>query len=278
MKIKVKITRAENASYFGANIGDVIEIDYEDYVAGVVASEIGNKHIEACRAQAIAARTFAWSYASKDKTISDSSSTAQAFRASRMNASLYANAVQSAKDTNGMQLAYHGNIINTCSYSSSNGGRTTSAEERWGGKREWLIAQDDPWDLAATNGKKTGHGVGMSQAGAIYAASNLGKSYLDILSFYYPGCTITNYNKEGDHVSVKASYLIAGFNQMLKENWKYVWGSAKQGEVDCSGAFTYLYKQAGSQMYHGSNTMYRKWSTEKGKDRNHSTRSWNGCI
>lgn len=266
MKIKINVTRDENAKYFGVLMGDNVEIELEDYVAGVVASEIGNAHIEACRAQAIAARTFAWPYVSKGKAISDASSSAQAFRAPRMKNSNYANAIQSAEDTKGMLLVYGGNVISTCSYSASNGGRTTSSEERWGGKRAWLIAQEDPWDLAATGGKKSGHGVGMSQAGAKYAASNLGKKYTDILGFYYPGCVISMANEEGESsMSVKASYLIAGFNQMLKEHWKYVFGSAKKGEVDCSGAFTYWYKQAGSTMYHGSNTMYRKWSTEKGK-------------
>ena len=59
--IKVKITRAENAEYFKKNIGDVVEVDAEKYVEGVIASEIGNAHIEACKAQAVAARTFALS-------------------------------------------------------------------------------------------------------------------------------------------------------------------------------------------------------------------------
>lgn len=47
--------------------------------------------------------------------------------------------------------------------------------------------------------------------------------------------------------------------------WKYVANAASQGAVDCSGAFTYWYRQAGSYMYHGSNTMWRKYTTEKGK-------------
>lgn len=52
---------------------------------------------------------------------------------------------------------------------------------------------------------------------------------------------------------------------MADNKWKYVAGGAKAGEVDCSGAFTYWYKQAGSYMYHGSNSMWRKYSTEVGK-------------
>ena len=42
LKIKVKITRQENATYFNANVGDVVEVEFEEYVAAVTASEIGN--------------------------------------------------------------------------------------------------------------------------------------------------------------------------------------------------------------------------------------------
>ena len=52
---------------------------------------------------------------------------------------------------------------------------------------------------------------------------------------------------------------------MADNGWKYVADAARHGEVDCSGAFTYWYKQAGSYMYHGSNTMWRKYTTERGE-------------
>ena len=48
---------------------------------------------------------------------------------------------------------------------------------------------------APTNGgwylyhARYGHGVGMSQRGAQYMA-NIGKTYRDILAFYYPGATL----------------------------------------------------------------------------------------
>jgi hypothetical protein len=32
------------------NKDDIIEIEFEDYIAAVTASEIGNSHIEACKA------------------------------------------------------------------------------------------------------------------------------------------------------------------------------------------------------------------------------------
>lgn len=50
MEIKIKITRKENADYFSVAIGDIVEVELEEYVAAVVASEIGNSNIEACKA------------------------------------------------------------------------------------------------------------------------------------------------------------------------------------------------------------------------------------
>jgi hypothetical protein len=41
--------------------------------------------------------------------------------------------------------------------------------------------------------------------------------------------------------------------------------AAEQGAVDCSGAFYYWYGKAGSYMYHGSNSMWRDYTTEKGR-------------
>ena len=74
MKIHVRITRDENAEYFKTYVGDIVEVDFEEYVAAVVASEIGNSQLEACKAQAVASRTFAYRYI--DSSISDSSSSA----------------------------------------------------------------------------------------------------------------------------------------------------------------------------------------------------------
>lgn len=218
MIIRVKVSRAENLSYFGCVAGDIVNIEIEEYVAGVVASEIGNSHIEACKAQAIAARTFAMNYVGDDKYITDQSSTHQAFRASRWDASQYPNANEAAALTASMVLTYDGKPLKTCSYSSSNGGHTTSSEERWGGYRPYLIAQDDPWDAAAcaertAAGKSItkGHGVGMSQYGAAWAA-NHGTGYREILDFYYPGTAIaTNYGKEESNMETAENRTLVPF-------------------------------------------------------------------
>lgn len=193
MKIQVCITTTENASFLNCDLHDIIEVDFEEYVATVVASEIGNAPIEACKAMAIAARTFAVSRGVLEgKTISDSSSTAQAYRAVRNN---YVNCINGAAMTEGQILNYNGKVANTV-YCDSNGGRSKSSEEKWGGVRPYLIAQDDPWTLASEK-KKSGHGVGLSQQGAIYAAKN-GISCEDIIKFYYPGTEIVYLDDDKD--------------------------------------------------------------------------------
>lgn len=188
MKIKIKITTAENMQYYNCEKDTIKEIELEDYIRCVVASEIGNASLEACKAQAVASRTFAISRGVLDgKPISDDAGKDQAFRAARNN---YKNCNEAVKETEGEVLTYGGQYINAY-FSHSNGGRTYSSEEVWGGKRNYLVAKEDKWNLA-TGEKKNGHGVGMSQVGAKYAAEH-GVEYWEILMFYYPYTTLTHY-------------------------------------------------------------------------------------
>ena len=185
MKIKVKITTPVNMKYFNCAKDTIKEVELEDYVRCVVASEIGNASIEACKAQAVAARTFACARGVLEgKVISDDASKAQAYRANRNN---YENCNAGTKATEGEVLTYGGKYIGAY-FSHSNGGRTYSCEEVWGSKRNYLIARKDEWTLASRV-KKNGHGIGLSQAGCKYAGEH-GVGYREILSFYYPYTTL----------------------------------------------------------------------------------------
>ena len=182
MKIRVKITTNENMKYYNCAKDTIKEIELEEYVAIVVASEMGNAPEEALKAQAIASRSYACAQGVlSGKVISDNASKAQAFRAPRI---VYKNAQAAAKATAGQVLMYGGKYASTY-FSHSNGGRTYSSEEVWGGKRNYLVARKDPWTIESKNG----HGVGMSQVGAIAAAKH-GIGFRDILSFYYPYTTL----------------------------------------------------------------------------------------
>ena len=64
-------------------------------------------------------------------------------------------------------------------------------------------------------------------------------------------------------MKIKVNELIALFEKMFKEHWSYVWGSAKKGCVDCSGAFVYAYKTLKNlSIYHGSNKIARQYVGE----------------
>lgn len=199
MKIKVLLTRAENINHYNAT---EVMIDIEEYVRGVVGSEIGNASLEACKAQAVAARTFAFIKHSSGKQLTDKSSSDQAFRVSRIS-DQYPNPQLATKATAGEVLYYNGKLINCCPYSNSNGGRIRSSKEVWGGDRAWLQAKDDPYDT----GTKSGHGVGLSQTGA-KVMSNQKFNYKLILSFYYPGTVIqSNYGiKDQQQEVIKVAY------------------------------------------------------------------------
>nr|DAQ66182.1 MAG TPA: SH3 domain protein [Caudoviricetes sp.] len=54
---------------------------------------------------------------------------------------------------------------------------------------------------------------------------------------------------------IKASALINLFQRMLDEHWAYELGTAREGCVDCSGAFVWAYKQLGATIEHGSNSI-----------------------
>lgn len=181
MNVTLSLTNQSNINHYNDSL---VELDMEEYLKGVVPAEIGNAHIEACRAQAVAARTFALIKASKGQQLTDQSRKDQAFRALRIS-QLYATALQAVEDTKGEVLYFDNKLINCCPYSNSNGGQIKSSKEVWGGERAWLQAREDPYDPGPGNG----HGVGMSQTGAKIMASQ-GYSYKQILSFYYPGTVI----------------------------------------------------------------------------------------
>ena len=185
MKIKIKITTPSNMKFFGCAKGAIKEVEFEDYVRCVVASEIGNASLEACKAQAVACRTFAASRGVLEgKAISDDAGKAQAYIAAR---NYYEICNEATKATEGEVLTY-ANRYCTTYFSHSNGGRTYSCEEVWGQKRPYLIARKDEW-TQKSKVKRNGHGIGLSQAGAKYAGAN-GVGYREILSFYYPYTTL----------------------------------------------------------------------------------------
>lgn len=245
MRVSIKLSRKVNLSYYHT---DHVDIDLEDYVSGVVASEIGNAPIEACKSLAIAARTLAVAHKYR---VTDTDP--QAFLATKIDLDRYPLPYRATVDTEGLILLYNNKPI-TASYSKSNGGKTTSSESRWGGYRPYLIEQSDPYDRAATGGLKEGHGVGMSQLGAIYAASIEHLSYIDILQFYYPGTTIDLIG--GSNMGIKVSTFLSNVDKIAKLKPAYELGhDGSDGYCDCIGLIIGAIRRSGGKWtgIHGSN-------------------------
>ena len=111
-----KTDRAENTALLGAG---PVELDLEEYLCGVVPSEIyESSHMEALRAQAVAARTFAVKRAMAGTVVDDTTSF-QAYRAPLAESSPRSR--QAVEETAGQVLTYGGEVID-CFYSASNGG------------------------------------------------------------------------------------------------------------------------------------------------------------
>lgn len=107
-----------------------------------------------------------------------------------------------------------------------------SAQAHWKNALPYLIAQDDPW-TRATGEPKNGHGVGLSQYGAMYAAGTLGKSYQQILAFYYPGTSLAgNYNSAGSGSSGTYSTWQAKYGDNTFVNSNSYSGNVYRFQVD----------------------------------------------
>lgn len=191
--IYVTMTKKENTDFYDVPEGTVLKLDLEEYLRGVVPAEIGNAHIEACKAQAVCARTAAikQNATTKDRAVTDKS-TFQSYRSIRNDASKYGNAVNAVTMTKGQIMTYDGKVID-CWYSHSNGGHLYVPEKVWKESRPYYKEGEDSW----TTEEKRGHGIGLSQMGAIRAATEHKLTYRDILARYYPSTTIVDdYNSK----------------------------------------------------------------------------------
>jgi len=247
LDIKVKLSLAGNLQHYGKQSGDVISLDLEDYVKGVVAAEISNAPLEACKAQAVAARTFS----GNSGVISDSGASAQVFIAARiLNRTDYPNALQGVEETVGEVLTYQGEPIGSnAHYSSANNGTTKS------GGLPYLVNRLDEWTTAELARRKAsdekirfGHGEGLSQYGAMYAARQ-GIGYREILAFYYPGTTLI---RKENAMQKAIDFARAQIGKPYKDR-----GSGPDS-WDCSGLTQVAVRLLGFIWYHGATSQWTR--------------------
>lgn len=131
------------------SIRPILSIDVEDYLLGVVPFEMGDSFpLEALKAQAIAARTYALrkSGSSGDYDVEDTTND-QAYRGRTTYSPL---SEQAVRETAGLCGAYKGALAQ-CFYSASNGGQTELGQHVWPTSDPdaygYMDMREDPYDL-----------------------------------------------------------------------------------------------------------------------------------
>jgi stage II sporulation protein D len=169
----------------------VNKVDIEDYIRGVVPSEMpASWNIEAHKAQAIAARSYALANlgkrASRGYDLKDTPED-QAYGGASAEKP---NTNKAVDDTKEIVLIYDLKII-PAYYSASAGGKTKSSADVWMQNLPYLQSVPSYDDSI----KKNGHGVGMSQHGANNLAKNGYNSY-QILQYFYKGVKFARINPD----------------------------------------------------------------------------------
>lgn len=234
MDIRVKITKPENQTFFEVPNGAVVNVDLDEYTSGVLAGEVyASWPKETLKAQAVAARTFAVAKSiqrADEPYCVDDTASYQSFEPYNLRDE-YAKA---AKFTAGEILTYDGAPA-MAKYCASNGGQTVY------GSKPYLPAQPDPWD--ALSGKtKNGHGIGMSQWGA-KEMGDAGKTYKEILGFYYPGTKIQKI--EGDDVGLLNEWL--DYLEAQVGRGVYVYGAQGQRATEVGDVEAWIDRRSTSE-------------------------------
>ncbi|WP_393959596.1 Ig-like domain-containing protein [Priestia megaterium] len=124
----------------GTYVRPINTLPIEDYLKGVVPNEVYTSwNLQALKTQAVAARTYAMSYAGK--VINDTVSY-QVYGGYTW----YDSTNQAVNETFGQVVTYNSKLINAV-FSSSNGGRTESNSNAWGGTQlSYFPVKEDPYD------------------------------------------------------------------------------------------------------------------------------------
>ncbi len=131
----------------GGNVQIIVHVYMEDYMRGVLPYEMDNSFpLEALKAQAVAARTYALKKMSAQAATYDVVDTTsdQVYNGTP---SGNARCAQAVTETSGIVGTVNGEYMASY-YTASNGGQTESVANAWGsGSYAYLQVRDDPYDL-----------------------------------------------------------------------------------------------------------------------------------
>jgi SpoIID/LytB domain protein len=118
-------------------------IGMEEYLKSVVPSEMlaSEWHEEAFKAQAVAARTYAYFKHLKGETLTDTTGN-QAYKGANF---LHPNTTRAVEATTGEMMTYQGKVFEA-QFSASNGGMTESSKNETGWQHDYHIVKEDTYD------------------------------------------------------------------------------------------------------------------------------------
>lgn len=152
-------TSSQMINVYNTETEKLMQLEMETYIAGVVAAEMpASFELDALKAQAVAARTFALKRMNvpnsniktlhSDAQISTSPATCQAWisdaeqrkRWGKDYAKWHQKIIQAVTETAGEVLCYDGVLIDPVYHASCGGGATESAEYVWGNAKPYLVS------------------------------------------------------------------------------------------------------------------------------------------
>ena len=142
-EMKNKMDTPNTIKVWMEDAGEVREVDFEEYVACVVASEMPSDfEEEALKAQSVAARTYAMAKILKyDEKKPDSLKKVE----------------KACQATEGEMLYYEGELVMQPLFFSSSGGKTENSEDVFSGSYPYLVSVSSPYEEGASHSdeKKT---------------------------------------------------------------------------------------------------------------------------
>ena len=137
----------EYARVTGGSINVINVVDLEDYVKGVIPSEMsGNWPLEALKAQAVCARTYARRTSKHLSTYGFDVCAGSDCQVYNGVSQASATSDRAVEETAGECLYYGGYLVQDPVYHSSNGGATEDVVNVWGTEKGYLKGKSDPYE------------------------------------------------------------------------------------------------------------------------------------
>ena len=209
----------------------IVEIDLEEYVKGVIAGEMPiSINIEALKAQAVAARTYAVRRINKNNTYDvvdtvmnqvyiDNENLKAKWQS---NYDAYMNKIKMAvEDTRGEYVDYNGTYADTLFFSTSTG-NTENSEEIFGTKVSYLQSVDSYWDEEVSPAYQEKNIFTREQFCNLLNMNNCTRIYINILNETSTGrvktVEINSKKFAGSEVAAKLGVKSNFFNIYIQNN------------------------------------------------------------